>query len=112
MCKSARLPTFICLCSVQRHKHSAFSSTFPIYLFEKWTEEVPDESEEPITEQKKIPEPEPSLESVSPDADEATVEDVTKADEGESEVPPPPKMVNVTKEVWTRLNSQPPLWAR
>ena len=49
---------------------------------------------------------------MSPDADEATVEDVTKADEGKSEVPPPPKMVNVTKEQWTRLNSQPPLWAR
>lgn len=48
---------------------------------------------------------------MSPDADEATVEDVTKADD-ESETPPPPKMVNVTKEEWTRLNSQPPLWAR
>ena len=92
----------------KRHKHSAFSSTFPIYLFEKWTEVVPDESEEP--EQKEIPEPSP--ESVSPDADEAIVEDVTKADESDSAVPPPPKMVNVTKEAWTHLNAQLPLWAR
>lgn len=73
---------------------------------------VPDETAEPsIVELKEIPEPSP--ESVYPDdADEATVEDVAKDDEGESVVPPAPKMVNVTKEAWTRLNSQPPLWAR
>ncbi|KAF8165360.1 Hsp90 protein-domain-containing protein [Crassisporium funariophilum] len=93
------------------HKHSAYSSTFPIYLFEKWTEEVPDESVElPATELPDEDTPEPSSSSVSAeDDDEATVEDVVKDEENET---PPPRMVNVTKEAWSRLNSQPPLWAR
>jgi len=51
------------------------------------------------------PSPPPASES---DDDEAIVEEVPK----EAENQPPPKMVNVTKEQWSRLNSQPPLWAR
>lgn len=91
-----------------RHKHSAFSSTFPIYLFERWTEEVPEESQI-------IPEHGVEKEIASPasetDDDEVIVEEVQKEAENKPE-PPPPNMVNVTKEQWSRLNSQPPLWAR
>jgi heat shock protein beta len=93
------------------NKHSAFSSIFPIYLFERWTEEVPDESAEPepaVTEEA----PEPSESPASRvDSDEAIVEDITKEEETVLE-PPPQKMINVTKEQWTQLNRQPPLWAR
>ncbi|KAF8175376.1 heat shock protein Hsp90 [Pholiota molesta] len=63
------------------HKHSKFSSSFPIYLWESWQEEKTPEADE----------------------DEAIVEDITKDDE---------KMVNVTKEQWSHLNAQPPLWSR
>ncbi|KAF8974761.1 Hsp90 protein-domain-containing protein [Flammula alnicola] len=104
------------------HKHSAFSSSFPIYLFERWTEEVPDESaveevpaeETPATSSETEKAPEASESPASEvDEDEATVEDVTKEEETKPDVElPPQKMVNVTKEQWSRLNSQPPLWAR
>ena len=96
-----------------RHKHSAFSSTFPIYLFERWTEEVLDESQvvsEPEAEREKEvgPSSPPASES---DDDTAIVEDVPKEADNKPELPPP-KMVNITKEQWSRLNSQPPLWTR
>lgn len=93
------------------HKHSAFSSAFPIYLFERWTEEVPDESQivsEHGVEKEIEPTSPPASES---DDDEVIVEEVPKVAENIPE-PPPPNMVNVTKEQWSRLNSQPPLWAR
>jgi heat shock protein beta len=94
-----------------RHKYSAFSSTFPIYLFEKWTEEVPDESqiisEHEVEEEIELP----SSPASETDDDEVIVEEVQKETENKPE-PPPPNMVNVTKEQWSRLNSQPPLWAR
>jgi heat shock protein beta len=96
-----------------RHKHSAFSSTFPIYLFERWTEEVPDESQvvsEPEAKSEKEIDPSPPPASEIDD-DEAIIEEVPKEAKNESELPPP-KMVNVTKEQWSRLNSQPPLWVR
>jgi len=94
------------------HKHSAFSSSFPIYLFEKWTEEVPDESAAPEAAVPDAETPEASsLPTSEVDSDEATVEEVTKEEDNKVE-PPPQKMVNVTKEQWTQLNKQPPLWAR
>ncbi|KAF4619633.1 hypothetical protein D9613_005093 [Agrocybe pediades] len=96
------------------NKHSAFSSSFPIYLFERWTEEVPDESEVPVptdTETTSAAEASSTPTSEDVDVDEAIVEDITKEEEKIIE-PPAPKMINVTKEQWTRLNSQPPLWAR
>ncbi|KAH9482631.1 Endoplasmin [Psilocybe cubensis] len=97
------------------HKHSAYSSTFPIYLFERWEEEVPEETPEeasaPTDSQDEPPvEPKESLGADSDD-DEALVEDVTRDEETKVE-PPPQKMVNVTREQWSRLNSQQPLWAR
>ncbi|KAF8913882.1 Hsp90 protein-domain-containing protein [Gymnopilus junonius] len=87
------------------NKHSAFSSAFPIYLFERWTEEVPDESSEaePIAS-KATPE------TSEQDNDEVLVEEVVKEDV--AEVESPKRMVNVTREQWSQLNRQLPLWAR
>lgn len=104
---------------VHRHKHSKFSSSFPIYLYEQWTEEVPEETpavteETPVVEESASETEGAPEASETPDAevdeDEAIVEDITKDDE-KVELPPP-TMVTVTKEQWTHLNSQPPLWAR
>jgi len=53
----------------------------------------------------------PSSPASEADDDEAIVEEVPTQAEDKPE-PPPPNMVNVTKEQWSRLNSQPPLWAR
>ncbi|CAA7259747.1 unnamed protein product [Cyclocybe aegerita] len=96
------------------HKHSAFSSSFPIYLFERWTEEVPEEIEEVTPSETEATSSETAEVAETPkadaDEDEAIVEDVTI--EEEAKEPPPPKMVNVTKEQWSHLNKQPPLWAR
>ncbi|KDR83758.1 hypothetical protein GALMADRAFT_670355 [Galerina marginata CBS 339.88] len=98
------------------HKHSAFSSTFPIYLFERWTEEVPDESAVPEAAEAEVEterpsEPSDSSEASEADSDEVIVEEVIKEEETNVE-PPLQKMMNVTKEQWTQLNKQPPLWAR
>ena len=114
---------------IRSHKHSKFSSTFPIYLYETWEEEVPDEtaveetpaaeetpasSETPASEETTTGTDEVPEASETPaaeiDEDEVVVEDITKEDE-KVELPPP-KMVNVTKEQWSHLNAQPPLWAR
>lgn len=116
--------------NIHSHKHSKFSSIFPIYLYEKWQEEVPDETtveetpaaaeeipassetpaaEETISETDEAPEASETP-AVEIDEDEVVVEDITKEDE-KVELPPP-KMVNVTKEQWSHLNAQPPLWAR
>jgi heat shock protein beta len=85
------------------HKHSAFTSSFPIYLFETWTENVPVEDETSGAENSP-----PVSESPVPESsdDEAIVEEVLKEDEKA------PKTKTVTKEQWNHLNSQPPLWAR
>ncbi|KAF8528822.1 cation-transporting ATPase [Hysterangium stoloniferum] len=114
-------------------KHSAFSSTFPIYLHTSTTEDVPDEDELEITQQEseqlsETPKDEseqlsealedeseqldetPGDESGVKDEDEAIVEDVEDV-KVEEEVKPV-KMKTVVKEEWVHLNSQPPIWTR
>ncbi|KAJ1309073.1 hypothetical protein OPQ81_004752 [Rhizoctonia solani] len=100
-------------------KHSAFATSFPLYLQTFKTEEVPDEDAiaaakeaEPETTSTSAVEPE-ETKSADVDEDEAIVEDVKEDDEKKDEPSPPPTpMKNVTTEEWVRLNDQPPLWTR
>ncbi|KAF5388243.1 hypothetical protein D9615_000400 [Tricholomella constricta] len=98
------------------HKHSSFSSSFPVYLFTQRTEEVPDEDdvEEPSistsTADADTTETPADSESTKVDEDEAIVEDVTE--ESEKKEPPPPKMKSVVVDEWVQLNAQPPIWTR
>ncbi|KAF9534344.1 Hsp90 protein-domain-containing protein [Crepidotus variabilis] len=98
------------------NKHSAFSSSFPIYLLETWTEEVPDEEAAKVEEAAADPETTRTDTQETPEAestaseDEAIVEEVDE--KKEVPAPPPPVMKNVTQEKWSRLNAQAPLWAR
>src|ERR1700733_2571342 len=93
--------------------HSAFSTTYPIYLDEKKTEEVPDVPEEPerSSEEVEVKQGETKPEKEAGDDDEAVVEDVDEAADPEKVKPPPP-MKKVTTESWVHLNDVPPLWAR
>ncbi|KAF9009082.1 Hsp90 protein-domain-containing protein [Cyathus striatus] len=95
------------------NKHSSFSSSFPLFLFEQRVEEVPDEeAEKPTIEvvSSEAPTLTPSNHA-EVDEDEAIVEEVIKT-EDEAGEPSAPKMKNVTVEEWVRLNAQPPLWTR
>lgn len=80
------------------HKHSAFSSSFPIYLYEQREKEVP---EEPVAE--------PSI-SDEGDADhaedEAVIEEVQ--DSSAKEV----KMKTILVDEWDHINARPSLWTR
>lgn len=93
--------------------HSAFSTTYPIYLYEKKTEEVPDvpegteETSEETTETPEEEETKPEREL--DDDDEAVVEDVK---EEEEKVTPPVPTKSVTTEAWLHLNDISPLWQR
>ncbi|PPQ69873.1 hypothetical protein CVT24_003208 [Panaeolus cyanescens] len=108
------------------HKHSAFSTTFPIYLFERWNEEVVDEEataaaaeaakkeKEAAASETETKEAE-ATEEKPEDDDEAIIEEIVKEEEAKEEAEkeaPAPIMKTVTKEQWTHLNGQPPLWAR
>jgi len=106
-------------------KHSAFATSFPLYLQTFKTEEVPDEEAIAAAKAAKPEEPEASTsattaepEATTPadvDEDEAVVEDVTEEGEDKKEeepVVPPTPMKNVTTEEWVRLNDQKPLWMR
>lgn len=81
-------------------KHSSFSTTFPIYLYELKTEEVPDLDLDLDTE-----------EEVSPPQDEddefVSSEDNEESEEIKAKVIP---MKNVTTEEWVHLNNVTPLW--
>ncbi|CUA69091.1 Endoplasmin [Rhizoctonia solani] len=100
-------------------KHSAFATSFPLYLQTFKTEEVPDEEAiaaakeaEPETTSTSELEPE-ETKPVDLDEDEAIVEDVKEDEEKKDEpAPPPTPMKNVTTEEWVRLNDQAPLWTR
>ncbi|KAF9058206.1 heat shock protein Hsp90 [Panaeolus papilionaceus] len=104
------------------HKHSAFSTTFPIYLFERWNEEVEDEeataAAAEAAKEKKAAEEDAETkdaEKKPEDDDEAIIEEIVKEEEAKEEAEkekPAPIMKTVTKEQWTHLNGQPPLWAR
>ncbi|KEP55374.1 cation-transporting ATPase [Rhizoctonia solani 123E] len=100
-------------------KHSAFATSFPLYLQTFKTEEVPDEEAivaakeaEPEATSTSVAEPK-ETKSADLDEDEAIVEDVKEDDEKKDEpTPPPTPMKNVTTEEWVRLNDQAPLWMR
>ena len=85
-------------------KHSAFSTSFPIYLLTQREEDVPvlEEERKPDTEPEKKEE---ATEQV--DEEEAVVEDATEKEEKEK--PVPTKMI---VDEWVQLNSQAPLWTR
>ncbi|CCO37630.1 Endoplasmin AltName: Full=94 kDa glucose-regulated protein [Rhizoctonia solani AG-1 IB] len=100
-------------------KHSAFATSFPLYLQTFKTEEVPDEE---AIAAAKAAEPESTSTSAAEaektkatevDEDEAIIEDVKEDEEKKEEpAPPPTPMKNVTTEEWVRLNDQAPLWMR
>lgn len=93
----------VLLCS---NKHSSFSTTFPIYLFTQYEDEVPVEDEEsPVPEESEAVKPESDE-----DDDEAVIEEVS------DEEPEAEKKEKKTKKVivdeWMHLNSMPPVWLR
>ncbi|TFY72957.1 hypothetical protein EVG20_g20 [Dentipellis fragilis] len=87
------------------NKHSAFSTTFPIYLSYQKEEEVPIE-ETPAEVTKDTAE----SEDQDNDEDEAVIEEASEeADEKEKEKP---KTKTIYVDDWQHLNAQPPLWTR
>ncbi|KAH8830866.1 Hsp90 protein-domain-containing protein [Flagelloscypha sp. PMI_526] len=102
-------------------KHSAYSSSFPIYLYTQRTEQVPDEDAILAADAEKAAaaaaeeaaaEETSSAETI-PDEDEAIVEDVSDDEEKTKEEDAPPlPMKDVLVEDWVHLNSQAPLWQR
>ena len=91
-------------------KHSAFSSTFPIYLFTQKTEEVPVEEDELPEEPVTVPESEEE-DIVELDDDEVLIEDVpTEEEKPEESVVP--KTKKITVDEWVHANPQPPIWTR
>ena len=94
-------------------KHSAFSSTFPVYLFTQRTEEVPVEEDELPKETETVPEREKEDKTIeSDDDDEVLIEDVPIEEEKKPQVPEVPKTKTVTIDEWVHANSQPPIWTR
>ncbi|THH19791.1 hypothetical protein EW146_g1461 [Bondarzewia mesenterica] len=84
------------------HKHSTFSSTFPIYIFTQEERQVPVEEEE-ATE----PTPSPEAEKSEDDDDEATIEEVDEEIKKKT-----PETKTIVVDEWVHLNAQPPLWMR
>ncbi|KAH0839764.1 Hsp90 protein-domain-containing protein [Lanmaoa asiatica] len=78
------------------NQHSAFSTSFPIYLWNEVEEEVP-------VEEEGTPQDDPETKD---DEEEAVVEE-----EKQSE-PVAPKTKKVMVGLWEHMNSQPPLWMR
>jgi len=87
------------------HKHSSYSSSFPIYLFTQKEREVVDE-DAGFDVGKKEDEP---LAPEETNEDEAVVEEVL---EDRDENPLTPKMKKVIIDEWEQLNAQPPIWTR
>ncbi|KAF6762628.1 heat shock protein Hsp90 [Ephemerocybe angulata] len=95
-------------------KHSGFSSSFPVYLYELETKEVEDEEAAAAlkAEQEAKEAAKKNKKDGPEDEDEAVVEDESDdADKPEAAAPPTP-MKNVTTERWSHLNASPPLWQR
>lgn len=86
-------------------KHSAFSSTFPIYLFTRRTEVVPIEEDEISKESGAAPKED---KKITVDGDEVLIEDVQE----EPREPEAPKTKQITIDEWVHTNSQPPIWTR
>lgn len=92
------------------HKHSAYSSSFPVYLWEKKTKEVEDEEAIAAAAASSASESAAKAEKTeASDEDEAIIEDVK---EEEPKAPSPPPMKKVEYEEWSHINAQPPLWTR
>ncbi len=89
------------------HKHSSYSSSFPIYIFTQKEQEVPDEDAEVEDEVKEEVEAETG--ETESDEDEAVVEEVSEDDE-KKEITPKTKKIIVDE--WEQLNAQPPVWSR
>ena len=89
-------------------KHSGFSSSFPVYLWETETKEVPDE--EAAAALKAEEDAKKKEKEAAEDDDEAVIED--EDDEKKDANPPPAPMKYVTIERWSHINAQPPLWQR
>lgn len=84
-------------------KHSAFSTTYPIFLFDRLKSEVPDEDAE---EETKADDAETTPKPDGEEDDDAVIEDVTE------KKPKEKKTKIVLTDHWLRLNEQPPLWQR
>ncbi|OAX43511.1 HSP90-domain-containing protein [Rhizopogon vinicolor AM-OR11-026] len=80
------------------NQHSAFSTAFPIYIWNEVEEEIP-EVEEALPDDNEV-------KPIDADEDEAVVEEEKEIES----VSPKVKKVMVGK--WEHLNSQPPLWMR
>ena len=93
-------------------KHSAFSSTFPIYLFTQKTEEVPVEEDELPKEPETVSEPEKEDSKTELDDDEALIEDIPTEEEKKPDEPVVPKTKKITVDEWVHANPQPPIWTR
>lgn len=111
-------------------KHSAFATSFPIYIYTSKTEEVPDVDEtetetetetasaSPVASETSAPEPEAPAEPK--DEDEAIIEDAeptpspsaAASDADADEEGTPLKMKTVVQEDWVHVNAQPPIWTR
>ena len=70
-------------------------------------EEVPEE--EPSEDEKSEA---PETPKADIDEDEAVIEDVTEEAEEKEKKRKEPELVQVTREEWGQMNSQPPLWMR
>lgn len=97
---------------ISSDKHSAFSSTFPIYLFTQKSEEVPVEEDELPKEPEIVSEPEKEDEAIESDDDEVLIEDVLAEGETKPEEPVVPKTKRITVDEWIHANPQPPIWTR
>lgn len=104
-----------------RNKHSSFSSTFPIYLFTQYEDEVPDE-DEATTPNEDALEADIAEESESPasetsaagdvDEDEVLVEDITEDSDKDAPESKKAKTKTVLVDEWMNLNPLPPIWLR
>ncbi|KAL5527454.1 hypothetical protein ACEPAG_6245 [Sanghuangporus baumii] len=90
------------------NKHSGFSTTFPIYLFHQYEDEVPIEDEESPASDKGDPEKAPS--STDEDDDEAVIEDVSDEEKDSEEKEKKTKKVLIDE--WMHINPLPPVWLR
>ena len=97
---------------ISSDKHSAFSSTFPIYLFTQRSEEVPVEEDGLPKEPETVSEPEKEDEAIELDDDEVLIEDVPAEEEIKPEEPVVPKTKRITVDEWVHANPQPPIWTR
>ncbi|KAF8559124.1 HSP90-domain-containing protein [Imleria badia] len=79
------------------NQHSAFATSFPIYLWNEVEEEVP------IEEEEETPQNDPETKD---DGEEAVVEEEKVVE------PVAPKTKKVMVGLWEHMNSQPPLWMR